>query len=328
MQAKSRWVAADWGDLRGFEQDAPQGFWLAWTKSCEKPVVPWVALCPQVRAMSLADAETQRAWLRTHLQPYRVTSPQGEQTASMTAYFEPMLTASRMPAPGFAVPLYRTPAGGAPKQAWFSRQDIDTVREAQAALAGRELMWLNDPIDALVLGIQGSGRVSLREPDGRERSVRVSFAGSNERPYQSVGRWLIEQGLSRDASWPGVKAWLAANPQRTQELLWRNPRVVFFKDETLDDLAASFGPRGAQGVPLSPGRSIAVDRQSIPLGTPVWLNSTGPGGHLQKLVVAQDTGSAIVGAMRLDYFVGTGASAGEQAGRIKQGAQMWALWPK
>ena len=143
-----------------------------------------------------------------------------------------------------------------------------------------------------------------------------------------MGKWLLDQGLVKDASWPGIKAWLAQNPQRQQELLWVNPRVVFFKEEALSDLEMGFGPKGAQGVALTPGRSIAVDPQGMPYGTPVWLASRGPLVNLQKLVIAQDTGSAIVGAVRADYFVGGGASAGELAGRLKQPLQMWVLWPK
>ena len=146
--------------------------------------------------------------------------------------------------------------------------------------------------------------------------------------YQSIGRWLLDQGELRDASWPGIRAWLMQNPQRTAELLWRNPRVVFFKEEPLNDFDAAFGPRGAQGVPLTPGRSIAVDPDSIPYGTPVWLASVGPSLSLQRLVLAQDTGSAITGALRADYFVGWGAQAGELAGRLKQPLRLWVLWPK
>jgi len=158
--------------------------------------------------------------------------------------------------------------------------------------------------------------------------VRVAYAGTNEQPYRSVGGWLLQQGALRDASWPGIKAWARANPQRLQEMLWSNPRVVFFREEPLTDLDAAFGPRGAQGVPLTPGRSIAVDKDSIPYGTPVWLSSPGPVLNLNRLVLAQDTGTAIVGAVRADYFVGWGAEAGELAGRVKQPLALWALWPR
>ena len=150
----------------------------------------------------------------------------------------------------------------------------------------------------------------------------------NDQPYQSIGRWLLDQNLTKDATWPGIKAWLAQNPKRTQDLLAKNPRFVFFKEEALTAQDALLGPKGAQGVPLTAGRSIAVDRGSIPYGTPVWLRSQGPVTSLDKLVLAQDTGTAIVGAVRADYYAGSGTAAGELAGRMKQPLQLWVLWPK
>jgi membrane-bound lytic murein transglycosylase A len=246
----------------------------------------------------------------------------------LTGYYEPILDASRQPAPGFSVPLYQLPAGMTPRKPWFTRQEMETLPEAQAALRGKAIAYLADPVDALVLQIQGSGRVRITQPDGSVRWVRLAYAGTNEQPYRSVGRWLLDQGLIKDASWPGIKAWLAQNPQRQQELLWSNPRVVFFKEEPLGELDAAFGPKGAQGVALTPGRSIAVDPGSIPYGAPVWLTSTGNQTNLQKLVLAQDTGSAIVGAVRADYFAGWGPDAAELAGRMRQPLQMWILWPK
>ena len=214
----------------------------------------------------------------------------------LTGYYEPLLEASRQPSASHTVPLYRPPATLATRRPWYTRQEIDTLPEARAALRGREIAYLADPLDALVLQIQGSGRVRITEADGSQRLVRLAFAGSNEQPYRSVGSWLLQQGLLRDASWPGIKAWARQNPQRVNEMLWTNPRTVFFREEPLAELDAAFGPRGAQGVPLTPGRSIAVDRDSIPYGTPVWLASSGPQINLQRLVLAQDTGSAIVGA--------------------------------
>jgi membrane-bound lytic murein transglycosylase A len=143
-----------------------------------------------------------------------------------------------------------------------------------------------------------------------------------------VGRWLLDQGLVRDASWGGIKEWVARNPQRAQEMLWANPRFVFFREEALSEGGDDAGPRGAQGVPLTAGRSIAVDRESIPYATPVWLASSGPALRVQRLVFAQDTGSAIVGAVRADYYAGSGAAAGELAGRVKQNLRLWVLWPR
>jgi len=179
-----------------------------------------------------------------------------------------------------------------------------------------------------MLQIQGSGRVRITEADGSQRMVRLAFAGTNEQPYRSVGSWLLQQGAIRDATWPGIKAWAAQNPQRINEMLWSNPRTVFFREEPLSELDAAFGPRGAQGVPLTPGRSIAVDKESIPYGTPVWLVSRGPLLDLRRLVMAQDAGSAILGAVRADYFTGWGPQAGDIAGRLKQPLALWVLWPR
>ncbi len=327
-QAKSRWIPVHWGELPGFTQDALYEAWNAWIKSCERPQPPFTALCSEVRQLSIATTDEQRAWLIARLQPYRVESIDGNAEGLLTAYYEPMMDAARQPGNGYTVPIYRVPAGLGSRKPWYTRQQIDTLPEAQTGLQGRAIAWLRDPIESMVLHIQGSGRLRITEPDGSMSVVRVAYAGTNDQPYQSVGRWLLDQGATRDATWPGIRAWLAANPQRTNELLWSNPRYVFFREEALSPLDAGFGPRGAQGVPLTPGRSIAVDRQSIPYGTPVWLSSSGPQVQLNRLVMAQDTGSAILGGVRADFFTGWGPEAGDIAGRLKQNLRLWVLWPK
>lgn len=327
-RAKSQWTPVRWAELPGFQDDALHEAWNAWVKSCEKPGPVFAPLCGEVRRLSIGSADEQRAWLVARLQPYRVDSLSGSAEGLLTSYFEPVLEGARQPSAAFSVPLYQPPLGLAQRKPWFTRQEIDTLPEVQAALKGREIAYLADPIDALVLQIQGSGRVRITQPDGTQTTVRLAFAASNEQPYKSVGRWLIDQGAVRDASWPAIKAWVAQNPGRVKELLWSNPRTVFFKEEALTDLDAAFGPKGAQGVALTPGRSIAVDPGSIPYGTPVWLVSPGPTATLQKLVLAQDTGSAIVGAVRADYFAGWSPSAAELAGRLKQPLRLWVLWPK
>lgn len=332
LQPRSRWVPVRWSALPGLASDPLHEAWNAWVRSCERPGPVFAPLCAEVRGLSIADGDAQRRWLRERLQPYRVEplgdAPRGAGDGLLTAYYEPVLEATRLPRAGSSVPLYRPPEGLGRRKPWFSRQEMETAPEARAALRGREIAWLADPVDALVLQIQGSGRLRITEPDGRQRMVRLAYAGTNDQPYRSVGRWLLDQGLVRDASWPGIKDWIARNPQRLNELLWSNPRVVFFREEPLTGLDAAFGPRGAQGVPLTPGRSIAVDPQSIPYGTPVWLASNGPQTSLNRLVMAQDTGSAIVGAVRADWFAGWGAEAGELAGRLKQPLRMWVLWPR
>jgi membrane-bound lytic murein transglycosylase A len=325
---KSRWVPVDWSALPGFSQEGLHEAWGAWIRSCEKPASGFAALCSEVRRLSIQDASAQAQWMQQRLQPYRVESLQGDAQGLLTGYFEPAVDGSRTPTADFTVPLYQVPATLGKRKPWFTRQEMDTLPEAQAALQGRAIAYVADPVDAQVLQIQGSGRVRIAQADGNARWLRLGYAGTNDHPYRSPGRWLLDQGQVRDASLAGIKAWAQQNPQRQQELMWVNPRVVFFRELPAEDADPSAGPRGAQGVALTAGRSIAVDPGSIPYGTPVWLSSAGPAGNLQKLVMAQDTGHAIAGAVRADYFVGTGITAGDVAGRLRQGLQMWVLWPK
>jgi len=323
---RSRLVAVEWRDLPGWDKESMPEVWSVLLGNCERPSGSLAALCPQVRRLTLASDEEQKQWLMQTLQPHRIESLEGEADGLLTGYYEPVLEARKIPGNGFSVPLYRPPAGLKTGQPWFTRQEIESTQTAQAALHGREIAWLADPIDAMVLHIQGSGRLRITDSDGRIRTVRVGFAASNEQPYQSIGRWLLDKGEVKDASWAGIKAWLQRNPQKSQALLWVNPRYVFFKEEPIID--PSIGPRGAQGLPLTPGRSVAIDPLSVTYGTPLWMVTPGPTQSLQRLVLAQDTGSAIVGAVRADLYMGTGAAAGELAGRMKQPLRLWALLPK
>ena len=325
-QRRSQLLPVPWSDLPGWDKESMPEAWTVLTANCEKPGRVMTPLCPQIRRLALADEQEQRQWLMQNLQAHRVESLESEATGLLTAYYEPVMDARRVPGNGFSVPLYRTPASLKPGQPWYTRQQIDTLQAAQEALHGREIAWLADPVDAVVLHIQGSGRLRIIEGDGRVHMVRVAYAASNEHSYQSIGRWLLDKNETRDATWPGIKAWLQRNPQKAQALLWVNPRFVFFKEESITD--ANAGPRGAQGLALTAGRSIAVDPQSVAYGTPLWLVSPGPTQFLQRLVVAQDTGSAITGAVRADLYIGTGAIAGELAGRMKQPLRLWALLPK
>ena len=332
QRGKSRWTPVRWSELPGWGQDSLHEAWNAWVRGCERPAPGQAGPCGELRQLSIASAAEQQAWVMSRFVPYRVTEPDGSlPDGLLTGYYEPIMAASRVPTATHRVPLYAPPAGLRPGQPWYSRQEIDTLPAAQAALQGRAVAWLADPIDALILQIQGSGRLNVVEADGRARQVRMAFAAHNGHPYQSVGRWLLDQGAIRDASWAAIKGWAAQNPQRLNDMLWSNPRTVFFREEALSEFDARFGPRGAQGVPLTPSRSIAVDPQSIPYGTPVWLASTGPTLNVQKLVMAQDTGGAIVGAVRADLFTGWGGWSDEAyitAAALKQPLQMWVLLPR
>ena len=202
---------------------------------------------------------------------------------------------------------------------WNRAQFGERAEQAQAPV----LLWAEDPIELFFLQVQGSGRVQL--PDGK--TVRIGYADQNGHPYQSIGRWLVSQGeLTLDkASMEGIKRWAQDNPQRLNELLNTNPSYVFFREMP----SASGGPVGALGVPLSEGRSIAVDPRYVPLGAPVFMSTTYPLSDkpLERLVVAQDTGGAIKGVVRADFFWGFGAEAGREAGKMRQQGRMWVLLP-
>jgi len=187
------------------------------------------------------------------------------------------------------------------------------------------------PPKRLLKGLQ-RGRLQINETDGTRRLVRVAYAGHNDQPYRSVGRWLVEQGELKleQASWPAIRQWAARNPQRVNELLWSNPRYVFFREEPLPD--PQLGPKGAQAVPLTPGRSVAVDRLLHTFGTPFYIDAPTLTAFDQKpfrrLMIAQDTGSAITGPARGDLFAGSGDAAGEIAGVVRNAADFYALVPR
>jgi membrane-bound lytic murein transglycosylase A len=212
---------------------------------------------------------------------------------------------------------------------YYPRAEIE---RGLPALAGKALLWVDDPVDLFFLQIQGSGRVRLATGE----LVRVGYADQNGQPYKSIGRYLVEQGELKleDASMQGIKAWGAAHPAKLGALLDQNPSYVFFRE--LPSSAATGngsdadGPVGALGVALTPERSIAVDPRYIPLGAPVFLATTWPGSTqaLARLVLAQDRGGAIHGAVRADYFWGFGDAAGAHAGRMRQSARMWVLLPR
>lgn len=330
QQPQSRWVPVAWSALPGWRDDRVLQAWPALLRSCQQPAPAWIDTCAQARLRPPRTDAEARAWLEQHLTPYSIEPLQGPGTGLLTGYYEPALVGSRRPTAQMRHPIHALPADLLPGRAYWTREQLATLPAAQAALRGREIAYVADPIDAFVLQVQGSGRIVVTEPDGSTRTVRLAYAGNNGQPYQSIGRWLIDQGELRagEASWPQIRAWLDAHPERVQEVLQVNPRYVFFREEPLPD--PTLGPRGAQGVPLTPGRSIAVDPGSIPYGTPVWIDSTEPfsGQPLRRIVLAQDTGSAIRGAVRADFFWGWGAAAATQAGRTQQPLRMWALWPR
>jgi membrane-bound lytic murein transglycosylase A len=325
QRERSRWVAADWDELPGWGEDRAAELWPALLRGCARPAPGWARLCARAAQQAPANDLDAHLWLIKHLQPYRVESHEGTAEGLLTGYFEPELEARRQPDARFRVPLLAPPPDLQQRRPYYTRQQLDTepLRSRQ-----RALVYIEDPIDLQILQLQGSGRVRLVDADGgaAPRWLRMAFAGHNDQPLQPLGRALALMGEWRDgpaAPRAVVRDWARRNPQRINELLWANPRYVFFREEALPD--PELGPRGAQGVPLSPGRSVAVDKASIPYGTPLWLDG---GAGLRRLAMAQDTGSGIVGAVRADYFWGWGAEAEAQASRTKAPLRLWALWPR
>lgn len=340
--------ATTFAALPGWGNDDLRQVLPAFLTSCTTQArkADWKEPCAIAAGLDAGNEKAIRTFFQSFFTPYQVVNADGSDNGLVTGYYEPLLKGSRKRGGPYQTPIYRAPDDlitvdlasiypelkglrlrgrlvGNKVVPYPSRAELDK----SGALAGKEILWVDDPIDAFFLQVQGSGRVQMN--DGSS-IVRVAYADQNGYPYRSIGRYLVDKGelTLAQASAQGIKGWLAANPGRQQELLNANPSYVFFKEEKVLD--ASQGPKGAQGVPLTPLRSIAVDQQFVPLGTPVFLATTQPNSNtpLQQLVIAQDTGGAIKGAVRADFFWGFGNEAGEKAGRMKQRGMMWLLLPK
>ncbi len=345
-------VPVSYAEVPGWAQDDFSEVWQAWLRGCAsgKRAASLERACRLSNAPALsADIKAQRAFFEANFTPQRVTTNEGKtseikDSGLLTGYYEPLLKGSRTRSAAFNVPLYgkpddllptalgeftrsrRTPQGLAP---YWSRAELEGGA-GRASLRGKELLWVDDAVEAMFMQVQGSGRVLLQEGPERGQQVRAAFADHNGHPYKSIGQWLIQRGELRadEASMQGIKAWAVRNPKRIDEMLASNPRYVFFREERMTN--TNEGPKGAMGVPLTAGRSVAVDARAVPLGLPVWIDSTEPlrTSPLQRLTFAQDIGSAILGAVRADFYWGTGAAAGEQAGRTKQPLKLFVLLPK
>lgn len=344
-----RFEAASWAQLPGWAAD-PLGQALpALQASCgsRRLDAAFAGACARLGTLAGRDEATVRAFLEREFRPWRLVWIEGEAIRDqglVTGYYEPVLRGARQRNGIYQTPLYGVPpdlvtvdlsalypalAGERVRGRLEGRRVVPYPSRDQLAdgrlLAGHELVWVDDPVDAFFLQIQGSGRVRLS--DGS--TVRLAFADVNGQPYRAIGRYLVEKGeLAREAvDAPALRQWLHQHPERREEVLDSNPSVVFFREEPIEDPA--LGPRGALGVPLVAGRSIAVDPRWLPLGAPVFLATTHPmtGAPLQHLVLAQDTGGAIRGGLRADLFFGLGEAAGDAAGRMQQQGRMWLLWP-
>jgi membrane-bound lytic murein transglycosylase A len=343
---------ARWSDLPGWDSDDLSEAWPAFLQSCRglagKPRWPaWRAACEEARAVSGKDAQAIRHFFESRFTPYLLTNPDASTQGLITGYYEPLLRGSRTRTDEYAQPVFGVPSDlltidlsdalpdlkhmrlrgrleGNRVLPYYSRAEI-TGRGFENLYPEKVLLWVDDAVELFFLQIQGSGRVKL--PDGS--MARLGYADQNGRPYKSIGRLLVERGEMpiEQASMQGIQAWARANPTRLAELLDTNPSYVFFREMPG---ATDEGPLGALGVPLTPGRSIAVDPRHVPLGAPVFLSTTQPLSKLPltRLMLAQDTGGAIRGVARADFFWGFGADAGAQAGRMKQQGTMWVLLPE
>lgn len=347
--------AVNWSDVSGWTEEDPGAAWNAFRRSCAriKAQAAWRESC--ALAERLPAGASVRAFFETHFLPYRVANADGSVLGLATGYYEPLLRGSRRKEGPYRYPLYAAPEDlliidlaeinpelkhlrlrgrldGRRVVPYYPRAEIE---RGLAALTGKELLWVDDPVDLFFLQIQGSGRVRLASGE----LVRVGYADQNGQPYKSIGRTLVEQGELKleQASMQGIKAWGAANPAKLDALLKQNPSYVFFRELPVAEGVSGAsgpvtmdGPVGALGVALTPERSIAVDPRHVPLGAPVFLATTWPNSTqpLARLVLAQDTGGAIRGAVRADYFWGFGEAAGAQAGRMRQSARMWVLLPR
>jgi membrane-bound lytic murein transglycosylase A len=346
VPAKAEFLPARFADLPGWERDDLRAAWPAFMLSCSKlgSSADWKEPCTIAKTVDAGSEAAIRLFFESFFDPHQVIAPDGSDTGLITGYYEPLLHGARRKGGPYQTPLYKVPDDmviidvgsvypelankrvrgrlkGKRVVPYPAREEI-----TRTGLPGSELLWVDDAVEAFFLEVQGSGRVQL--PDGE--TVRVAYADQNGRPYQSIGKWLVQKGelTAEQATAQGIKAWIDGHPTRQQELFNANPSYVFFKEEKLPD--PKVGPRGTLNVPLTPQRSVAIDRSQLPLGAPVYLNTTLPGDEmpLQRLMLAQDTGGAIKGAIRLDFFFGFGAEAADYAGRMKQRGNIWVLLPK
>jgi membrane-bound lytic murein transglycosylase A len=340
--------AADFGAVTGWKEGEQSAAWPALLASCQalRWREGWRAACAKAMELRSPTDEEARRLLEQQFVPWRLANPDGALDGLITGYYEPVLRGSRTKLAPFIYPLYGPPDDlltidlsatnpelrgmrlrgrieGRRVVPYYSRAEI---ARGAAPIAGKEILWVDDPIEAFFLQVQGSGRVQLASGE----TLRLGYADQNGHPFQSIGRFLVDRGELKlgETSMQAIKTWAALNPQRVEDLLDQNPSFVFFRELPLADPAS--GPIGALGVPLLAGRSIAVDTRYVQLGSPVFLATTFPASTtpLNRLVIAQDTGGAIRNPVRADFFWGSGAEAGALAGRTRQQGRMWVLLPK
>ncbi|WP_397476046.1 murein transglycosylase A [Pusillimonas sp.] len=360
---EGKFVAVSWSVLPGWQADNLDQVWKGFINNCKGLMRPvsgslamparaaprvWQPVCAAAQQAGLSDeagGAQVRSFLEAQLQPWRLLDTAGKPAKNtVTGYYEPLIRASRKRTGEYQWPLYAPPedlltidlgsvypelAGKRIRGKLQGNRVVPYDTRAQIAGAEKQppvIVWADDPVEAFFLQIQGSGRAQL--DDGK--MIRLAYADHNGRPYASIGRWLADQGEMplAQTSMQNIKAWAKRNPGRVQEMLNANSAMVFFREERITD--PQLGPKGAYSIPLIGERAVAIDTRFVPLGTPVYLATQYPASNepLRRLMYAQDTGAAIKGAARTDFYWGFGDEAGAKAGRMKQSGEMWLLWPK
>jgi len=302
-----------YADLNGWEEDDHEVALTVFLRTCsDVNRREWQTVCDVAQTQP-----TAKDFFETLFQPVLIED--GEPML-FTGYFEPEIAGALERSETYAYPIYRVPPNLRNGQTYHSRREIE--EDQILANQGLEIAWLADPVDLFFLQVQGSGRIVL--PDGSR--LRVGYGGKNGRNYSSVGKMLIQRGIlsASDVSADEIRAWVRRNPIEGQELLWRNESYVFFRE--VNEVPADAGPLGAMDRSVTPLRSLAVDPSITILGAPVWMEKGGV-EPMNRLMIAQDTGSAIKGAQRADIYFGTGTNAGFRAGAVKDGGRMVVLMP-
>ncbi|MEQ3711775.1 MULTISPECIES: murein transglycosylase A [Lentibacter] len=302
----------EFSELDGWEKDNHAEALAVFLNTCSDMKSPdWKGLC-----RAAEDQTNAKAFFELFFRPVQITDGK---PALFTGYFEPELEGDLYRSERFRFPIYKLPPE-ARDGAWLSRREL----EETGAMKGRglEIAWVDDAVELFFLQVQGSGRIKL--PDGRY--IRVGYGGKNGHEYRSIGRELVRRGVYNvhQVSAQVIKNWVRRNPIDGLELLRHNPSYVFFRE--VSEVPADKGPLGAMNRSVTEMRTVAVDPRYTPLGAPVWVEKNGK-GKIRKLMIAQDTGSAIKGAQRADIFFGTGDEAGLKAGRLKDPGRMIVLMP-
>ncbi len=303
----------DFSDLRGWAEDDHAKALKVFTETCADMKDPdWQSLC----ALAQTGPEA-RTFFELFFRPVVISDGN---PALFTGYYEPELRGALQPGGRYRYPVYRIPPEAREASPWLSRREILTGDVMSGR--GLEIAWVDDPVELFFLQIQGSGRIRL--PDGGV--IRVGYGGANGHPYRSIGTELVRLGIyeAHQVSAEVIKNWVRRNPEAGEALLFHNPSYVFFR--RVDQVSPERGPLGAMNRSVTAGRTIAVDPAHVPLGAPVWIEKEGH-GPIRRLMVAQDTGSAIKGPQRADIFFGTGADAGRAAGRLRDPGRMVVLMP-